>query len=351
MEYDPSSGFYRYVPNTTQTMSSKTSKSEFTHCIHSLGFRIPGGDDRFSFKTGGLMSGGCSYTYGYGISAEDAFPAVAARELGGIPCHNFGTCGFSLVAVLDQLRALEENGILEKLRPEYYVLGVGSWLFGRSTSPFLEREPPKPLRSILLKCRSLLFGRSFSPSDYAGGLLFKFPYLTLNEKGNVTRTAPPLSEQWKLIADIYQAYSSEGDVASLTEHRRSVLESAISVSQKISREMGSFRPPEGLTAERMYLYLLPQYVEICNRNRMRLYIIHIPTPDDWIRDGRDTYQDLERVICSMNFHIIHLVDGRKTLNTSRGGDPYARFPHDTHPSAEMHRDLGMLIANAIRNAP
>ncbi len=102
---------------------------------HQLGYRIGETQGAASFRPGGLLSLGCSFTYGDEVESEQTFTQVAADSL-GIPAYNYGICSFSYTHALMKAQKLKAEGILDQLRPEYVVLGCWSGLPARSRSPF-----------------------------------------------------------------------------------------------------------------------------------------------------------------------------------------------------------------------
>jgi len=109
--------------------------SFFVHS-HQLGYRIPKFADDSIIKEGGVLSVGCSFTYGDGVEAEQTFTYLFADSL-GLPSYNYGVCSYSYANIILQLKELKYKGILDKLKPTIIILGAGDWLFERSLSPFL----------------------------------------------------------------------------------------------------------------------------------------------------------------------------------------------------------------------
>jgi hypothetical protein len=122
-------------------------RNEGTYYVksHQLGYRIGREDDPAEFRPGGLLSLGCSFTYGDEVESEQTFTHLAAEGL-GIPAYNYGVCSFSYIHALLKAEKLKEQGVLDKLQPEFVVLGCWSELPDRSRSPF----PPLASNSIPL---------------------------------------------------------------------------------------------------------------------------------------------------------------------------------------------------------
>lgn len=115
--------------------SSMLDGSFFVHS-HQLGYRIPKFADDSNIKEGGILSVGCSFTYGDEVEAEQTFTYLIADSL-HLPSYNYGVCSYSYANIILQLKELKDKGILDKLKPSMIILGAGNWLTRRSLTPFL----------------------------------------------------------------------------------------------------------------------------------------------------------------------------------------------------------------------
>lgn len=129
---------------------------------HQLGYRIGEHEDAGSYRPGGILSLGCSFTYGDEVNSEQTFTQVAADSL-NIPAYNYGICSFSYIHALLKARKLKKEGVLDKLQPAYVVLGCWSGLPNRSRTPF----PP-------IEARSLPFPTAYLTKEN-GGPEIKYP--------------------------------------------------------------------------------------------------------------------------------------------------------------------------------
>lgn len=102
---------------------------------HEFGFRIGQNDDAVAYRPGGILSLGCSFTYGDEVESEQTFTQLTANGL-GMAAYNYGICSFSYTHALLKAEKLKEQGILDQLKPRYVVLGCWSGLPERSRSPF-----------------------------------------------------------------------------------------------------------------------------------------------------------------------------------------------------------------------
>lgn len=125
MGYEMSPGF-----------SSKMLDGTFSISSHVFGYRIPISTDQIALEPGGVMSIGCSFTYGDSVEAEQTFTWLLANKL-GLPAYNYGLCSSSYATMIMRLKLLKEKNILPELKPRILILGAGNWLVDRSLSPFI----------------------------------------------------------------------------------------------------------------------------------------------------------------------------------------------------------------------
>jgi hypothetical protein len=138
--YDRTIGF-DFAPN----ISGPRKSGAYYVKSHQYGYRIGKDEDPEAYQSGGLLSLGCSFTYGDEVESEQTFTQLAADGL-HIPAYNCGICSFSYIHALLKAEKLKKQGVLDKLRPKYVVLGCWSGLPDRSRSPF----PPLASNSFLL---------------------------------------------------------------------------------------------------------------------------------------------------------------------------------------------------------
>ncbi|MDP8234129.1 MAG: hypothetical protein P9M06_04950 [Candidatus Saelkia tenebricola] len=122
---------YNMSPSFSSTMLDKS----FSICSHELGYRIPMFANNSSIEQGGILSVGCSFTYGDRVEAEQTFTYLTAEKL-HMPSYNYGVCSYSYASVILQLNELRQREILDKLKPKILILGAGNWLVKRSLIPF-----------------------------------------------------------------------------------------------------------------------------------------------------------------------------------------------------------------------
>lgn len=138
--YDPEIGF-DFAPNVSEPIQN----GSFYVKSHRLGYRIGEQEDAVSCKSGGILSLGCSFTYGDEVNAGVTFTQLIADGL-DLPAYNYGVCSFSYTHALLKAQKLKDEGVLDKLQPKYVILGCWKGLPRRSRSPF----PPTASKKLPL---------------------------------------------------------------------------------------------------------------------------------------------------------------------------------------------------------
>ena len=117
-------------------------------CIDEFGFRVPesGRSDRVE---AGLLTLGCSFTFGQACRAEDTYAYQLGARL-GLAVANAGVCGYGLQHTLLQARRW-----IPQIRPKVVVAQLAPWMqqraeqpfapsqFGRLTCPYFVGNPPQ----------------------------------------------------------------------------------------------------------------------------------------------------------------------------------------------------------------
>lgn len=94
------------------------------------GFRIPDAGISVDQRPRSLLALGCSFTFGYGVEAEQAFPYLVGEKL-GLETKNVAMAGYGLSQILIQARKE-----IPKHKPDYVLLQYSPWLAERSMSSF-----------------------------------------------------------------------------------------------------------------------------------------------------------------------------------------------------------------------
>jgi hypothetical protein len=100
---------------------------------HSLGFRIGQHENLKEYEPGGVISLGCSFTYGDEVEAEQTFTQLIADSL-GLDAYNYGISSFSYTHAMLKARKMKDDGTLAKLKPKIVVLGCWRGLLDRTRS-------------------------------------------------------------------------------------------------------------------------------------------------------------------------------------------------------------------------
>lgn len=124
---DPEIGFGPYRGGVTQFHVRGTDRFVEVS-TNPQGLRVPPGRRQTSVTSADVVTVGCSFTFGHGVDAAEAYPAVAA-EVSGLTVAN---AAFSAYGTTGALLALER---LSALRPKVVVYGFLDAHMKRNVSP------------------------------------------------------------------------------------------------------------------------------------------------------------------------------------------------------------------------
>lgn len=299
---DPELGF-----RPTRNFSGAMLDGRYHVRTDALGSRIPKDARQDAIEPNGLVAVGCSFTYGYDVEAEQAFPYEIGQLL-EIPSYNFGVCAYSYVTAVLLVKQLEREGTLAKLAPQFLVLGAGSWLEDRSRSPFY-------------------------PSD---SLPFTYPYLRNQDgKAAVARAPSAIDARYAFGA----AEIQKGD--DITLSRSMVLASLVPrvwFARIYSRTLPDPGSQATLSDRAIYEFVAGELGEIARRHNMRLAILWLP------------HHEVEAVnptlvqVLSTHSDVI-LIDGNDAMRHHRV--PSQEFA-DRHPSVLAHAGYARHVAEILR---
>jgi hypothetical protein len=277
------------------------------HKVHALGFTIPRNRDYDSFQPGGLMAGGCSCTYGSNVAREDTFSNVAGHDL-RCDAYNYGMASYSYVTMLHQLEDLIAHGVVQKLRPRHYVLGAGSWLDWRSTTPFY------PTFSF-----QMMF-------PYLGGM-----------DGAPMIVNPSQDLTIRHVLELQARYFPGGDRhVELTESRRKLLDEMRQRLLAVRGMQAKFR--RSVSVDGLCRFILPEFRRHCDAQDMELTVLWIPAKVNAAGCMEEMRAACSRVGC-------RFVDGTRVWHY--GLDVRAAYQEDGHPSTDLHVALGHLLAREL----
>jgi len=302
--YDESIGFVM-----TPGFCSRMLHGRFWTCSHQLGYRVPKFESQFSFDKGGILSVGCSCTYGDTVEAEETFTYHTGRLL-GLPSYNYGVCGYSYVSSLLRLVDLADSGVLDKLSPSVLILGAGHWLEERSLTPYYPTSTLRFGYSFLDKVDDGLFVRQ--PDDsHSLKHLFEFRKKYFPFGVRETEFTP---KRKRLIAEIMPRV-----LANVRDMRN--------------------RPVSQVTSQELYDFIISRLRQIALSHRMQFIVLWLPS-----RRSSVLSPSLTHVIDS--YGDIVFIDGRKALKNT--GPDQLFFRPDGHPTAVGHREIARLIVAALK---
>lgn len=129
-EADPDLGF-RLVPGARASEVFPVGP-EVPLATDADGFRVPLDAGIARPARPHVLALGCSYTFGAGCAAEDAYPELVARRLGG-SCSNAGVPSYGLAQMVILARRL-----IPVRRPDYVLFQHSPWLIVRSQRGFAQ---------------------------------------------------------------------------------------------------------------------------------------------------------------------------------------------------------------------
>jgi hypothetical protein len=291
----------------TPGVSVRLRDGSFTSRTHELGFRIPAGQDQRSVEPGGLLSIGCSFTYGDHVEAEQAFTFVAA-DLLGLPSYNYGVTSYSYVTALLKLEDLARRGLLDRLQPSAIVLGAGEWLLERSTSPFY-------------------------PTD---ALQYGYPYLA-SENGRIFIEQPPERFSIEHQFEFRKRYFPDGRRESeLTQRRRALLEEvAPTIFEARSLEE---RWRTRVTEQDLYDFITSRMHDVALSRGVPALILWMPSNFLNADAPPELRQAVER------HGNVHLIESDSAVRDKRR----KQMIQNGHPTKEAHRRYGELVARTLQ---
>lgn len=308
-EHDPVVGF-----RLARGFSAPLLDGSFHTRTHSLGYRIPQFGDPNEVIPGGILSLGCSFTYGDELEAEETFTYRAAAEL-GLPAYNYGVCAYSYATMLLLLQRLQEEGVIERLRPGFVLLAVGDWLVPRSFNPFMPSE----------------------------GLQYAYPYLR-ERAGHLEIAQPP--EQFSLahMFCFQKAYFPEGrrDVP-LTPRRFLLLVREVPrvlyANFLGNRERARLKREAPVPAQRVYDFLLQEVEKISAPAGMRVLVLWMATVPG------QTLDPALRAAVARHPGVL-LINGGEALRYD--AVPPEEYCCGHHPGPKAHAAYARAIAERVR---
>jgi len=308
--YDRKIGF-DFAPNVSGP------RKEGTYYVksHQLGYRIGREEDPAAFRPGGLLSLGCSFTYGDEVESEQTFTQLAADGL-GIPAYNYGICSFSYIHALLKAQKLKEQGVLDQLQPEYVVLGCWSGLPDRSRSPF----PPLASNSIPM------------PSAY------------LAKEGGEVKINYPMDLQ--AVFDLVESYRKEGKKLSAGKFFRIFFSGPrfaylYMKNSRLAGKMNSMATSNPVTDFEIYDFYFSGIEKVFSEYDTKIIMLFMPNQDS------DELPDRALVDAVAAHPAIIPVNG---LHAIQKYDVSVRDYMRKHPQPPAHKAYAQLIVEVINAA-
>jgi hypothetical protein len=287
------------------------------------GFRIPANaPPRLSNRRPYVLALGCSFTYGDGCAAEDAYPQRVADLLGGTAL-NAGKCAYGLAQML-----ILAQRLIPRYQPEYVLVQDSFWLIGRGTSGL---------------------GRgAFTPQPV--------PYLTLDPQGRPVVHPPPFRTiLFDVPIDRYDN-SARGPLDFLSYLFRVGIplhvHDDIHLAPFLARRRLGLLLRAPAEQERLSHAVYREIWDVCRTHGSRLVLVHVDKPFEWEgADSRDAVP--EALFVDAQAALERLVPERESPAY------YRRFGHwrgepsrlvDTHPNPEAHGVIARAVVRALRQS-
>ena len=291
----------------TPGVSARLRDRSFTSRSHELGFRIPLAQNQHSVEPGGILSIGCSFTYGDNLEAEQAFTFIAADIL-GLPSYNYGVPSYSYISALLRLEQLLQRGVLDQLQPSAIVLGAGGWLFKRSTNPFYPTSGPQ-------------YGYAYLGKD----------------NGKVSIKQAPEQFSLKRQFAFNKLYFPLGHRESeFTRERQALLENITATDAKARALNKQWKT--SVTRQELYDFISKRMHKLANSQKIPAVILWMPyhaanaNPPEELIDAVNRYEN------------VHLLEGNRAVGDMTQEQKIYRL----HPTQQAHRRYGEQIANKLR---
>lgn len=372
--YCPDSG-YTIMPGFSGAMycENVTKFRNYPLHFHVAGYRVDEDADQKLFRKGGILTTGCSFTFGDEIAGRDTYSCVAASELwgdaGAMAAYNFGVCQSGYPEMIHRLERLERTGILEALEPQCLVVGsiadlarrsfltqfsaqglgsAGKSYISRSTVGFTlnhfqdELDPTE-----VFEFREKFFGNK---SDYPNSIDDRIALYPFSERQELIRSMSPV------VHSTTEAYRAEAEASDREFYK--------TVGRKIANDMDQH---SGL---QFYEFVLGKFVEIANRNGIKdIVVMWLPQNGDGTGTQKKLTQQAVRRLAESGADIT-FVDGWSVIENhpnwssahEESGDPYGRgrtHPGASgllatvwncrHPDEDSHRLYGQQLADTLRH--
>ena len=295
----------------TPSFSGMLENNAFYLKTHHLGYRAPKFADQESFEPGGILSVGCSFTFGDGVEAEETFSYLTAKHF-NLQSYNYGVCSYSYAGVILQLDDLRQRGILAKLKPSMVILGAGNWLLDRSLRPF------------------------YPTAD------LQFAYAYIGKKDNRLQIMQPndfysTKHLYRLVDRYFNGSGSRKVKLTFARYLR-----LISISPRVSKanlDHKKFKKPR-VSSRELYDFVIGRITGILREYDPTIVILRMPYLDE-------EEIDAGLVESIKGFGNVLLVDGLTALKKYKVPREYY---YKRHPSVEAHAAYAQALVETITGA-
>jgi hypothetical protein len=282
------------------------------------GFRVPVNNALQSASPRPLILAlGCSFTYGAGGLAEEAYPYLVGSHINGTSL-NAGVSGYGLAQMLLLARRL-----IPQYSPDYVLVQYSPWLvdraqrpffptfYGRVATPFFVDSPDGEL---LLQPPVFVTNVFDLPaSEYRDTPPGAVDYLSF-----LVRVGLPLFTYTDFNMAVYRMKTSAGFIPPPTENREKIIE-----------------------------HVYGEIAELCQENQARMLIVLLTTSPV----GLEPSLEGEELQILQDIQYATIVDAQSTLYELAGEYQYWRGSPpvviDHHPSAVAHEIIASEILQAI----
>jgi hypothetical protein len=304
--YDDAIGF-DFAPNVSGWIDDRS----YYVKSHQFGYRIGQEESADAWQPGGVLSLGCSFTYGDEVESEQTFTQVLADSL-GIPAYNYGICSFSYTHALQKAQELKDEGILDQLQPKYVVLGCWNGLPDRSRAPF----PPLASKTLPL------------PAAY------------ITKEGGEVKIREPLKIQH--IFGMVEMYREEGTDMSFKKFIRIFTAVPKYVylyvkNNRMARQWRSRTFKNDVSDYEVYEFYYSRIKKIFSAYNSQIIVLYMPSSRE-----EEPGNDLIRVLA--NHPDIIFVDGFKAIK--KYGVPNREY-QGRHPQPAAHKAYAWEILESI----
>lgn len=271
-----------------------------------------------------MLARGCSFTFGVGVAAQEAFPFLVAKQLSGTAL-NAGQSGYGITEMLILARRL-----IPAYKPDYVLVQFSPWLVSRSQKPFSDAPYAK-------------YPRPYFAESPDGDLYIQppvFPAKMLRLPKSIYRYTPKnardyLSFLFKVGLPLY--FCDDFHIA----------------VYRLQRKAGML-PRPSQDREKMVRVAYMEIAKLCQENNSKMVIVILHEPS--IQEA--SLGEILRIKSIKNAIVVDTGPGLiNRLNEKISKSYYIAYAHvkgsppmmiDFHPNEIAHRIIAEQIVSAIK---